>query len=858
MRWRRPTEEELDRDIEEHLAMETEDNIARGMSPREARYAALRKFGNVARVKEETRSVWGGFSLDTLPADVRYAFRRIGRAPGTAALAAFSLALAFAPSVTMFSVMDRLFLTPVPVKAPQEIVEIEFRDSRPAAAHPYQRVSYTEFQDFRRSLASFSGMAYQRGQGAMLALNGRRILAGASLVSDNYFQVLGIPIQLGPGFSSGRTGLVISHSLWQREFGGRPDVIGATLLVTGHAFTIDGVAPPGFLGTANVNLLSPDLWIPLETWLRVQPASRSFIERRDAREGQVWARLRPGLTPAQALVEVQSVARDMANQWPQTNRYLDGYAWAALADHSRGGRNMTIIGVLILGILLAVACANIAGILLAQAEERRHEIAVRQSLGASRARLVREWMIESTVLALLGSGLGLAAAHILIDLVPRLAPSFPIPLNLEFSIGPRVWLYALALACVSTLAFGLVPAWRGSRPDLLSGLRRDTAVHLLHIRVPVRSLLIVAQVAAAEILLFGAGLVLDSLSAVRRIDPGFDPRRPVAIAMLLATAEGGDVRPADCELVRDRLTRIPGVRRVAYGKSVPVSGSIGPTVRMEAPGQEPRDIPGGSAGPGFLSLLGVRILSGRDFLPADQHAILVNATLARALAPAGDVVGREIRIDGNIRQIAGVFQDTAWSSPRDPAQPRVLALTSARQAEVTFAIEVDGDPAAYAPVLRSEVAAAQPGAMVVAPKTLWSHYQESIFLERTGTQALYLLGLLALLLTASGLHGIASALFARRSREFAIRLAMGASPRQIMGLVLSGGLALTASGLALGLAIAIPGALVLGSHERSISPWSIPAFGLSCAIVILSAVTAALQPAGRVFHIQPADIVRAE
>jgi len=856
MRWRRPTEEELDRDIEEHLAMETEDNIARGMSPREARYAALRKFGNVARVKEDTRSVWGGLSLDTLPADVRYAFRRIGRAPGTAALAVLSLALAFAPSVTMFSVMDRLFLTPVPVKAPQEILEIEFRDARPTAAHPYQQVSYTEFQDFRRSLASFSGMTYQSKKGVMLAVNGRRFLAGANLVSDDYFQVLGIPIQWGPGFSSGRSGVVISHSLWQREFGGRAGIIGTTLLATGQAFTIDGVAAPGFRGTDT--LISPELWIPLETWVRMQPGFRPLLERRDYREGQVWARLRPGITPAQAMAEVQSVARGLANQWPQTNRYLDGYAWAAMADHSRGGRNMTIIGVLILGILLAVACANIAGILLAQAEERRHEIAVRQSLGAPRARLMREWMLESTVLALLGSALGLAAARILIDLIPRLAPSFPIPLNLEFSIGPRVWLYALALVCVSTLSFGLVPAWRGSRPDLLAGLRRDAAVHLLRIRVPVRNLLIVAQVAAAEILLFGAGLVLDSLSAVRRIDPGFDPRRPVAIATLLATAENGDIRPADCELVRDRLARIPGVRRVAYGKSVPVSGSIGPTVRMEAPGQEPRDILGGSAGPGFLSLLGVRILSGRDLLPADQHSVLVNSTLARALAPAGDVVGREIRIDGNIRQIVGIFQDTAWSSPHDPATPRVLALTSARQAEVTFAIEVDGDPAAYVPALRSEIAAAQPGAMVVAPKTLWSHYQESIFLERTATQTLYLLGLLALLLTASGLHGIASALFARRSREFAIRLAMGASPRQIMGLVLSGGLALTAAGLALGLAIAIPGALVLGSHERSISPWSIPALALSCAIVILSAVAAALQPAGRVLRIQPADIVRAE
>jgi predicted permease len=853
-------EEELERDIADHLAMETEENIARGMSPAEARYAALRKFGNVTRVREDTRSVWGWTALDTWYADVRHALRRMRRGPGTAALAVLSLALAFAPSVTVFSVMDRLFLTPLPIKAPGEIVQIQFRDTRPNVDHPYQSVSYPDFQDFRRSLKSFSGLAYQRRQGAMVALHGPRALVGAHLVSEDYFSVLGLPIPLGPGFLKNRPSLIVSHSFWMREFAGHPDIIGRTLLVNGQTFTIDGVAAPDFRGLREM-IVTTDLWIPVETWLQLQPSFRTLMERRDMRgDGTLFARLRPGVPLAQAAVEVESIGREMAQRWPETNRYLTGYTYAALADRERGNITLTAIGVLLLGILLAVACANVAGILLARAEERRHETAIRQALGASRARLVREWMVESVVLSSLAAALGLAGARVLMNLLPALLPSMVIPIHFEFSFGPRVWLYAVSLVFVSALSFGLVPAWRGSRPDLLSGLRRDSAVSILRVRIPVRSLLIVMQVAAAEVLLFSAGLVLDTLSAVRRLDIGFDPQRPVALAVLVATAEDGSPRPVDCEAISNRLARTGGVRRVAYSRSVPLSGSgDGATFRLEAPGQEPRKVMAVSAGPAFLSTLGVPILSGRDLQAADQHAVLVNATLARQLDPTGKAVGREIRLDGAIRQIVGVFQDTAWSGVYDPPRPRAVALMPTRTGgDTTFAVEVAGNPSAYVAALRTELAAAQPGSTVASSKTLWQHYQDSLFVERTATKLFYLLGLLALLLTITGLHGITAALFARRSKEFAIRLALGAAPRQIMGAVLASGLKLAAGGLALGLAIAFPGALFMASLLPGFSPWSLPALGLSCAIVIVAAVAAAAQPALRVFGIQPSDIVRSE
>jgi hypothetical protein len=798
-------EEELERDIADHLAMETEENLARGMSLSEARFAALRKFGNVARVKEDTRSVWGWTALGIWCADVRHAFRRIRRSPGTAALAVLSLALAFVPSVTVFSVMDSLLLTPLPVRAPGEIVQIEFRDARPHVDYPLQLVSYPEVQDFQRSLKSFSGLAYHRGGGSMVAVNGHRAVVGTHVVSEDYFRELGLPIALGPGLLKNRPSLIVSHGFWMREFAGRPDAIGQTLLVNGQTFTVGGVAPPDFRGMGHgVTIVATDLWIPLEQCLHLQPGSRANLERRDQRDFTLYARMRPGVALAQAAAEVESAGRELAQRWPATNRYLTGYTWAVLAERERGGRNVTAIGVLLLGILLAVACANVAGILLARAEERRHETAVR--------------------------------------------------------FGPRVWIYAISLVFVSALAFGLVPAWRGSRPDLLSGLRRDSAVSIFRVRVPVRSLLIVMQVAAAEVLLFGAGLAVDALSAVRHLDIGFDPHRPVALTVLLPTADDGSPRPVDCAAVAGRLAQISGVRRVAYSRSVPLSGSGGGVkFRLEVPGHEAREVMGVAAGPAFFTTLGVPMLAGRDLQPADQHAALVNATLARQLDPAGNAVGREIRLDGVIKQVVGVFQDTAWNSVYDPQRPRAVALMPARTGgDATFAIEVAGDPGAYLAALRKELPSAQPGATVASTKTLWQHYQDSLFAERTATQLLYALGLAALLLTVTGLHGITSALFARRSKEFAIRIALGAAPRHIVGAVLASGVKLAAVGLALGLTIAFPGALFMASRIHGYSPWSVSALGLSSAIVLIAAVAAAAQPARRVLRIQPGDIVRSE
>lgn len=795
--------------------------------------------------------------IDTAVSDAKHALRRIARAPGVFALAVLSLALAFAPSVAVFGVMDRLFLTPLPIKAPGEVIEILLRDVRPAAKPPYQQLSYPDFQDFRGSLNSVTGLTYERRQGVSIVIDARRLLVWTHLVSDNYFGLLGIPVRYGPGFAGDAYPIVISHSLWVREFHTAPDVVGRQLLVNGRTFTITGIAAPDFRGTERI--VSIDLWAPLDTWLRADSRYQAITNRRDYREGRVWARLQRGVALEASQAEIGRAADRIAKTWPATNRYLTGDAYFVLKDRDQGGLVLTSIGALVLGLLLAVACANLAGILLAQAEERRHELAVRQALGASRARLVRQWITESAVLAFAGATLGLIGARLLMNLLPALQPFTIIPLNFEFSLGPRVWLYAVCLMAASALGFGLVPAWRASRPELLSGLRRDATIRVLQIRIPIRSLLIVAQVATAELLLFGAGLALDNLANARRIDPGFDPHRPVVLVTLLPPQEEGVRRDLDSSAVAARLAQLPGVRRASYGCSAPLSGMRGPGIKVELPGSGPGEVAGGSAGPGFLSIVGVRMLSGRDFLPSDRQTVLVNATMARQVDPAGNAVGRMIRVEGQPREVVGVFQDTAWTSLRDAPEPRLIALESPRPTgDSNLAIEVTGEPRSYLEAIRKELAAVEGRSMLVSLKTLRQHYQESLYLERTASQVLYVLGLLALLLTAAGLHGVAAALFARRSKEFGLRLVLGATPGRIMALVFRQSFVLIAAGVGAGLAVAIPAALVLASKKYGFSPWSLSAVGLSSAIVAIAALAAAAHPARRALRLQPTDVLRAE
>jgi hypothetical protein len=344
------------------------------------------------------------------------------------------------------------------------------------------------------------------------------------------------------------------------------------------------------------------------------------------------------------------------------------------------------------------------------------------------------------------------------------------------------------------------------------------------------------------------------------MDPGFDPQRPVTLAVVLPAAGDGGPKDVDCEAIRERLLRIGGVRAAAYGRIVPMSGREGPVVRLELPGEEMREIRGGSAGAGFLSMLGVRFLAGRDLRPNDERGVVINAALARQLDREGRaVVGRQIRLDGALREVVGVFPDIAWNTIYDAPRPRALGLTPGRAGgDMTFAIESGGDPAAIVGPVRAELAAFDRNLTVPAVNTLAQQYRDALFMERLATQVFYALGALALLLTATGLHGIANALFVRRSKEFAIRMALGAAPGDVVRQFLGSGLKLAAIGFGIGLAITLPVGVWIASKVPGFEAWTLPAVGLSAALVLTGCLAATLRPARRVLRIAPGTLVRTE
>jgi len=450
----------------------------------------------------------------------------------------------------------------------------------------------------------------------------------------------------------------------------------------------------------------------------------------------------------------------------------------------------------------------------------------------------------------------LGLARSIMTWLPSLVPASVIPLRFEFVLNARVWSYSLVLTVLTALGFGIVPAWRA---DILAALCRDRMVDLFHLRIPLRTALVVGQIAVAQILLFLAGVALHTLASTEHLDPGFDTKRQVVLATLIGYGDDGAPRTLDASQMITKLSQIPGVRAIAHGRTLPVSGSMGPAFQLGLPNQEGRQVFGGQAGPGFLPLLGVRLRQGRDLMSTDRRGVLANRVLARMLSSDEDVVGRTVMLDNNRFEVVGLLEDVRWSNLRDPERPRFLTLMPDRvAAEVTFAISVAGSPERLLPAVRAAITSASPDANLLMLTTVARHYEDAVLVERTLTQLLYGLGLLALAPTAAGLQAIAASVYARRTREFGIRLALGARPAQIVGLLTRHSLLVGLLGCLLGIALALPIALVAASRVSGLRPWNPWSFILSTTVVLLAALLAAAPSIRRALRLQPAEPLRAE
>ena len=859
LRRRGQLEEQLHRELAFHLEQHTADLTARGVPAGEARRQARISLGGPEQVTEECRDARGTRWLLDLWQDARYALRMFAKNPGTTAVAVLSLAFAMGPNATLFSVVDRILLNPVTVPGSSRMFALWGRGD---SEKTLLSLSYPDFLDYQARGRDVADFVAAGGSGVMLNVRGVNELATMAMVSENYFQVLGVPAALGRTLvetdarSQGAPPVVLTYSLWQRKFGGAADIVGKTIILQFHPFHVVGVMPRSFREPMQ-HLVGPDLWVPLGAASLWDTRAPENLTQRGKRSLDVTARLRDGVTRQQAVAVMNAIAAQLHSEYPATNRWASVYLRPV--DHP--GRAVLAAMVLsLVSLVLLIACANVAGIRLAQGEARRREFAMRLALGAGRWRLLRQLLAESLLLALIAAALGLLLGVWLMRAIPAVLPALPLTLDLGLRLDGRLVAYVLALTMATTLAAGLLPAWRVSRLHLAGAMKGEAPrgqARSWFSRSWFRGGLIVAQIACSQFLLVGTGLLVASYAQVRNVRPGFDMGRPLLFAIVLPSGERPNVSDYDNMLAR--LRELPGVRRVSAVRNPPLNGSGGAAQLVTIPGvtEKPVGIAGTAAGPEYFAAMGTAVLRGRDFRGSDSTGVaIVNEQMARRFwGDPGRAIGRFFRVDGTDRQIVGVVETGKYQSLVEEPAPFFFLFTRSTE---TVLIETAGDPSLMADSVRKAFRESIPGVMLHSLVTLPQQMGLAFFPWRASVVSLGVFAVLGIFLSGVGLYGVVSYGVARRTHEIGVRMAMGARPADVLKLILRQGLSMVAMGAVAGTVLAVAVARVVSAALYQVSPadpWALVAATLAVAAVTFLAIQI---PARRSIHTDPMTVLRNE
>jgi predicted permease len=850
---RKHWDEERARELQAYLEIETDENIARGLSPEEARYAAHRKLGNATLIREDIYHMNSLGWLETLWQDVRFALRMFAKNPGATAVAVISLAIAIGPNCALFSVVDRLILKPPGVQGIGQMFDMDVRTDQPGE---WQSTSYPDLLDYKAQAGDVGTFAALYQDAAMLNSAGRREMVLMRLVSENYFSVLGAramagrTLQENDAHFEGQPPAVISYPLWQRQLGGANDAVAKTLFLSGRPFSVVGIMPRGFQGPGFD--LPVDVWIPFSA---ASPGDRRELMRRGGRGIATLVRLREGVDKARAEAVLTAVARRISSQYPDTYK-----GTAVILENPH---DMSVLGTIILslaGLVILIACANITGIRMAQGEARRQEFAIRVAMGASRGRLVRQLTAEGLLLSLAAGGLGLLAAFWLIRALPALQPLWVFSFDFDFHMDSRVLAYALAITLITALAAGLVPALRASRPDLVPTLKGDSPTGRRRLRFG--GALVIAQIAISQFLLVGAGLLFRSYQEAQRIRPGFDPGRNVLAVMLVAPAEDKTVNFAR---LADKLREVPGVVRVSFTNFLPLSGMGDGKRDVLVPGVTPEPVAVGwrAAGADYFAVMGTQLLRGRDFDRSDSKgAVVVNETMARQIWGSPDAaVGKVFRMEGIDCRVLGVVENGKYVWLQEDSMPFLFLATPPDKSEHgTLLIETATAPTAMAGTVRKAIHDTDPDAFVMSLVSLRQHMHLSLFPYRVGAGLVGTIAILGIFLGGVGLYGLVSYSVSRRTHEIGIRVAMGAEPADVLVLVFRQAASRLAIGSVIGLAVALAAAqLMKAALYRA---WVSPAdpIGLTAAVAVVAAVglLATYAPTRQALRVNPMNALREE
>jgi macrolide transport system ATP-binding/permease protein len=825
--------------------------------------------------------------MESLLQDLRYAVRSLRKSPGFTFIALLTLALGIGVNSSMFSVVSAVLLRPLPVERPAELVDVY---GHSATSESHDTHSYPQYLSYREQATTLSGLVAYSTFFAHVSIEGHSDLVVGEAVSDNYFSVLGVQPAMGRAFTAEEFSApatfpvaVISDRLWRTRFSGAPDVVGKTFRMNGITYSVIGVAPAQFGGM--MPAVSSLMWIPTAMIEKVEPfgnqrtTARSTGATRLEQRGRHWlwmrGRVKPNVGFAQVRAELEGIAARLALQYPESNA-LERVIVVRTTDvriNPDLDKVMAPAGlflVVAVGLVLVVACANLANLLLARAAGRRREIAVRLALGAERSRLVRQLLTESMVLALAGGLVALPIAAWLASVITRVQPPLPIDLGLRVTPDWRVLVFTLVAAVATGIVFGLVPALRASRPNLVSALK-GAANGGKRKRFELRDALVVFQMAVSLVLVVGGALLVRSLAVAGRVNLGYDSDRLAQLATALEMS-GYDAKRGGLFLEAgvQRLAALPQVEGVALASRLPLSlNNNGFGVFIDGRQQSAEDRPfrmdGAYVDERYIKTLGIELLAGRDIEAADRdlprRVAVVTKTMAQRYWPGApsQAVGREFRLrwEEEPYVIVGVVADYKVDTPGESPKP-YLHLPLRREATFgNYVVRTRGPAADLVATLERELRALDPNLVFLETGTLRESAGVRLFPVRAGAWLVGAFGVLALIVASIGLYGVIGYSVSRRTREIGIRKALGARQTQLVGMVLGEGMLLVAIGGAIGAALA-GGLAGVMSSVLFVAPFDAVSFALALGILALVALIANAVPARRAARVDPMVALREE
>jgi macrolide transport system ATP-binding/permease protein len=820
--------------------------------------------------------------MENLFKDIRYGVRVLSRNPGVTLVAIVTLALGIGANTAIFSGVSAFLMRPLAVPDAHELIRpLEISEDRGTS----DEVSYPDYVDYRNQSTSFTGLAAEDMiQAAIDAENQNDVIWG-QVVSANYFDVVQVKPIMGRSFlpdedkAAGASPVVVlSHSFWQRRMASDPNIVGKTVQMNNRAYQVIGVTPESFVGTKFA--LALDFWVPISMAedLRRNP---DILADRGSHWMNMIGRLKPGVSIEQASAEISAIATRLNQAYPD-NRAASTQAKVLSEVDGRwedqGGvfKSAGAIAMAIVGLILLIACANVANLMLAKAASRRKEIGIRLALGANRARLIRQLLTESLLLSLAGGGLGLLLAFWVTDLMQGFVPVLEYNIvNDFFSIDSRALVFTLAISLATGLVFGLAPAWQSSNPDVVPVLKGDPELARRGKRraFGLRNVLVVAQVALSLVVLVCGGLFIKSFRKAQTMDPGFDNPNGLIVSLSpqLIGYDDDQSRNFYRQIV-ERVSHVPGIEAASLTRTLPLgdsSNSNGPVLKEGetlARGSAGRNIMTNVVSPGYFNTMQIPVLEGRDFderdQPKTQRVVIVNQRLAEMLWPGESAVGKRIFVGAESRdalEVVGVVKTGKYRNlAEDPKPFFYSAMGQRRPATMALVMRSKVDPRSLVGAVRTEVQSLDRRVPMFGVKTMDEHKTYALWAPNMAASFSLAFGVVAILLSAVGLYSVMAYIVSQRTREVGIRMALGANRGDVMKMITRQGMRLAAVGVGIGLVLALALAKVLSSLLIGVSGYDVTTFILVPTLLVVVALFACYLPARRATKVDPLVALRYE